>query len=97
MSVIELNNIDNKASSPDSSIIFLKNIIDKIENVPHPYSRNQGRGSFLCSNNQNSTKEGTSNKPIYSKTIDCDKESSISSISNPDFVNKTQIKSTLVY
>lgn len=88
--------VDNKGSSSDSSIIFLKNIIDQIDHVPHPYSRNQRRSTYLSSNNQNSTKEGTSIKPIYSKTIDCDKES-ISSTSNPDFANKTQIKSKIEY
>lgn len=92
MSIIHPNDINPSVDSQDSSIIFLKNIIDKLDNIPHPMSRNERRGSFLANNNQCSTKEGTSNKKVFSKTIESVNENSFSSISNPKYSNKTHVQ-----
>ena len=90
MSIVPSNDINPSLNSQDSSIIFLKNIIDKLDNIPHPMSRNERRGSFSANNNQFSTKEGTSNKPALSKRIES--QNSLTSISNPKIANKTRIK-----
>ena len=55
MSIVPSNDINPSLNSQDSSIIFLKNIIDKLDNIPHPMSRNERRGSFSANNNQFST------------------------------------------
>lgn len=71
MSIVNPNDINPSTGSPNSSIISLANLIEKI---PHAQSRNAKRASFLNSNNQYSTKEGTPNKPVVdSKTLDSQK------------------------
>lgn len=68
MSIVNPNDINPSTGSPNSSIIFLANLIEKI---PHARSRNARRASFLNSDNQYSKKEGTSNNPVIdSKTLD---------------------------
>lgn len=75
--------------SEDPSIISLKNLIDKI---PHAPSRNERRSSFLNTLNQFSTKEGTPNKPVNSKTLDFIRDDEISnSMSSRQFANMTHV------
>ena len=88
MSIINTNEIKQNVSE-DQSIISLKSLIDKI---PHAPSRNERRSSFFNTLNQYSTKEGTPNKPVNSKTLDFIRDDEISnSISSQQLANMTNI------